>query len=148
MSSSGNKLIDLLNTDVSKLLSPKENLEAQDTAKASKQWVQRQSERIHPPCGSSKIDGHLIADQGKDVSVVLWDVSETGACLRGTMNMGGFVNERKTLLMHNEGRTKTFEVDVILRWVDRISPNLFFTGISFDTDPAVIRGSFLSTYLA
>jgi hypothetical protein len=32
--------------------------------------------------------------------------------------MGGLLNQRKTLLMHNEGRSKTFELDVIRRWFD------------------------------
>ena len=148
MTSTSNKLIELLNTDVSKLFAPSESLGAKSTVRALNQRVNRKSERFHPPFGTSKLDGQLLEELGMDYSITVWDLSEGGACLKVTKDPRPLLNRRVKLEVNNTGHTTTFGVDVVVRWIDPIAPNLYFAGVGFDCNPIVIRDSFLSTYLS
>ena len=59
-----------------------------------------------------------------------------------------YLNKKVTLKINNSGRNKTLFADAIIRWADRITPNLFFTGVALDCNPNVIRDSFLATYIS
>lgn len=141
MSTTGIKLLDLLNTDITKLLAPKEKIAL------DKKWMDRKSERYYPPIGSSKLECQLLIDNGFDLLAVLWNFSEAGACFQSITDPRPYLNSKVTLKINNSGRNKTLYADAIIRWTDLITPNLFFTGVALDCNPSLIRDSFLSTYL-
>ena len=141
MGPTGNKLFDLLNTDVTKLVAPKEKIALQ------KKWKDRKFKRYHAPIGSSKLECQVLTDKGFDILAVLWNFSEVGACFHSITDPRPHLNRKVTLKISNSGRNKSLCADAIIRWSDQISPNLFFTGVALDCDPSLIRDSFLSTYL-
>jgi hypothetical protein len=141
MSTNGIKLFDLLNTDITKLLAPKE------TIVADKKLVDREFKRYHSPIGSSKLECQILTDDGLDMSAVLWNFSEVGACFHSATDPKPHLNKKVILKINNSGRNKSLRIDAIVRWTDRISPNLSFTGVALDCDPSLIRDSFLSAYL-
>lgn len=141
MSPTGIKLLDLLNTDITKLLAPKEKVAL------DKKWMDRKFERYYPPIGASKLECQLLIDNGFDISAVLWNFSEAGACVQSTTDPRPHLNRKVTMKINNSGRNKTLCADAIIRWTDRITPNLFFTGVSLDCNSSLIRDSFLSTYI-
>lgn len=141
MSTTGNKLFDLLNTDITKLLAPKEDIVS------GKKRIDRRFERYHPPIGSSKIECQLLIDNGFDIMAVLWNFSEAGACFQSTTDPRPYLNRKVALKINGSGRNKTLCTDAIIRWTDQITPNLFFTGVALDCNPSLIRESFLSTYI-
>lgn len=141
MGTTGIKLLDLLNTDITKLLAPKEKIAL------DKKWRNRKFERYNPPIGSSKLECQLLIDNGVDILAVLWNFSEAGACFQSITDPRPHLNRKVTLKIKNSGRTKILCTDAIIRWTDRITPNLFFTGVALDCNPGLIRDSFLSTYI-
>ena len=147
MSTDGINFFDLLNTDITKLLTSKKSA-AKEKVGLDKKWMDRKFERHYPPIGSSKLECQLLIDNGFDILAVLWNFSEAGACFQSTTDPRPYLNKKVTLKINNPGRNKTLCVDAIVRWTDRITPNLFFTGVALDCNPGLIRDSFLSTYLA
>lgn len=141
MSTTGIKLLDLLNTDITKLLAPKEKITS------DKKWTDRKFERFYPPIGSSKLECQLLIDNGIDLLAVLWNFSEAGACFQSITDPRPHLNRKVTLKINNSGRNKTLCTGAIIRWADRITPNLFFIGVALDCSPSLIRDSFLSTYI-
>jgi hypothetical protein len=141
MGTTGIKLFELLNTDITKLLAPKEKIAP------GKKRIDRKFERYCPPIGSSKLECQLVIDNSLDISAVLWNFSEAGACLQSIADPRPYLNKKVTLKINNAGRNKTLCTGAIVCWADRITPNLFFTGVALDCDPDVIRDSFLATYI-
>ena len=141
MSATGIKLLDLLNTDITKLLAPKEKIAL------DKKWMDRKFERYNPPIGSSKLECQLLIENGFDLLAVLWNFSEAGACFQSIIDPRPHLNRKVTLKINNSDRNKTLCTDAIIRWNDRITPNLFFFGVALDCNPSLIRDSFLSTYI-
>lgn len=147
MSTNDLKLFDLLNTDITKLLAPKKSVPKEQVS-LDKKWMDRKYERFYPPIGSSKVECQLLIDNGLDFLAVLWNFSEAGACIQSATDPRPYLNRKVTLKINSSGRNKTLCADAIVRWTDRITPNLFFTGVALDCNPSLIRDSFLSTYLA
>jgi hypothetical protein len=147
MSTNGINFLDLLNTDITKLLASKKSA-PKDKIALDKKWMDRKFERYYPPIGSSKLECQLLIDNGFDILAVLWNFSEAGACFQSIIDPRPYLNKKVTLKINNSGRNKSLCADAIVRWADRITPNLFFTGVALDCDPSLIRESFLSTYLA
>jgi hypothetical protein len=147
MSTNGINFLDLLNTDITKLLASKKSA-TKDKIASDKKWMDRKFKRYYPPIGSSKLECQLLIDNDFDLLAVLWNVSEAGACFQSTTDPRPYLNKKVTLKINNSGRNKTLFTDAIIRWTDRITPNLFFTGVALECNPGVIRESFLATYLA
>lgn len=148
MTTTRSRFLDLLTTDISKLFaSEADGKTRMPLPKYKKRWLHRKSERRHPPYGSTKLDGQLLTGQNEDFTIAVWDLNESGACLRATTNPASHLNARITLRVRNEQRTETIEIEAVVRWIDEVAPNLFFAGVLFICDPAEIRASFLSSYL-
>lgn len=148
MNHSRSKLLDLLNTDVTKLFATTAGPTAEPEASERRRWVARRSERHHPPCGATRLDGHLLDPRTGELPIVVWDLSETGACLRSTTNLGSLLNDRISLRVQNEQHNDTVDLEGVVKWVDPIAPNLFFAGVRFEGGADRIRHSFLGVYLA
>jgi hypothetical protein len=148
MTKRNSKLLDLLNTDITKLFASRPVASTKESAGDSKQWIPRQSKRQNPPYGATNLDVHLLTSSGEEIAVAVWNLSESGACVKSSTNLRAHLNARVTLRAHNETCTKTIEVEAVVRWVDSVAPNLYFVGLKFNCDPSVIRGSFLSAHIS
>jgi hypothetical protein len=137
-----NKLLQLLNQDIGTFFSKKASA---PSASASAAKTKRTSRNL-APLGSSAITGELVSSEGKTMTVTLWNLSESGACVVVHWPLPLQLEHPLSVTFQNPAGPEQLKIFATMRWSHRVAGTTF-AGLRLTSPSGLMRQSFLSPYL-